>query len=658
MANDSDKLSQFHEVYDINQTAWHEFQEQACLDLDYYLKAQHSEEEADAADRQDRTLHTIDKIGRQVNLLHGYEIRNRHILKIGQQGAFEEKEDEACNQHTGVTMSLMSRHGGYDALSEAFKWGTLVEGSNLLEMWRDRDGLIQYGRLGWNQFLLDHGLTKPDLSDCGDILTGQWISTDKAKMLVPTRAEQIDDIQPLTVTSRWEFQGMPAMQNKAKKRLFEQWWHRTTEEISVVQNRFTGNKITFKEFVATIAKGDVKLARQIIDEFKTPDGTPQLTKFREIKDKVELTIVLDDELLWEGNNPTQLRDFNYIWVHGLWCPEQPRTELKLQSFVRGLRDPQRAYNRRINQIYDIIESQIQNLRIIKPQFIQNPEDAYRSGQGVVLHVNEAGKDTPLSEVFLQATGSEVPQSLFTALEVTDRAETETGGLSPEMLGTDDKEISGVLHAYRTGQALTGQAWMFQDFRASKRDMGRKQVQIVQLNYNPERIQKILNQPPVEGFYEEDLTRFDCTPTEGLLTESQQNMYYQEIKELLERFPDMFRGIFTPEMLIKASPMQFKNATLKAIQQGQQQIQQAQQKAQQQEQLDQQLLSAVTATQIAKTQEDIADAQESRSQAGLNAAKTITEINKNRAAIEQGGIDSLIRLVEVLQSGQATPTQTQ
>jgi hypothetical protein len=643
MANDTDKKSDFHDIYTVNATAWHPFLEQACLDLDYFLKAQHSADEAEAADRQDRILHTLDKIGRQVNLLHGYEIRNRHILKIGQQGAFEEKEDEACNQHTGVSMSLMARHGGHDTLSEAFKWGTLVQGSNLMEMWRDRDGLIQYGRLGWNQFLLDHGLSKPDLSDCQDILTGQWVSTEKVKMLVPTRADLIDDIDPLTTSSRWEFQGTPAMQNKAKKRLFEQWWHRTIEEVSVVQHRITGEKQVFTEFVKEFGQGDRKRALQIIANFKLPNGTPALVKFRDIKPKIELTIFLDDELLWEGDNPLKLRDFNYVWVHGLWCPEQPRTELKLQSFVRGLRDPQRAFNRRINQIYDIIESQVQNLRIIKDQFLRNPEDAYKSGQGVVLHINDDGKDVPLEQVFLQTTGAEVPQSLFAALEATDRAETEVGGLNQEIFGSDDKDIPGVLHAYRTGQALTGQAWMFQDLRASKRDLGRKQVQLVQLNYDPQRVKKILNQEVAPGFYEEDLARFDCTPTEGLLTDSQQNMHYQELKELKREFPQDTQGIITLDMLIKASPMQFKNATLEAIKKAQQAQQQAQQEAQKQEALNNQLMQAVTATQIAKTQEDIADAQESRSQAGLNRAKTLTEIKKLGAEPVQKMLDSLIKL---------------
>ena len=636
MANDKNLELEFQDVYELNSTAWYPFLQQAQLDLDYYHKAQHTEEERDQADKQDRVLHTIDKLSRQVNLLHGYEIRNRHIMKIGPVGAFDEKEDEACNQHTGVIMSLMAAHNGYDVLSDAFKWGTLVQGSNLIEQWRDRDGEIQYGRLGYNQFLLDHGLTKTDLSDCGDILTGQWISSEKARMLVPTKADDIDDIEPLTHSSRWEFQATPAQMNKAGKRLFEQWWRRETEEVSVVQHRITGQKMTLDKFkeelLESFGRNDKEFTGRVINELRTQDGLPMFVKFREPKDKITLKIFVDDKLVWKGDNPTKMRDYNYSWVHGNWCPEAPRTELKLQSYVRGLRDPQRAFNRRINQIYDIIESQIQGLRIVRSEHLMNFEDAYRSGQGVVLQVkNGTDVNIPFSEIFQQFPASDIPPGLFAALEITDKAETEAGGLNQEIFGSDDKDIPGVLHAYRTGQALTGQAWMFQDMRGSKRDMGRKNVQLVQLNYDEQRVTKILNQPVSPGFYDEDLTKFDCNPTEGLLTDSQQNMYYLELKELLREFPDLFNGIITAEMLVKASPMQFKNATLQAIVKAEQGKQQAGQAAQQQEQLNQQLQQGLTAVQISQANENMADAAEKRSQIPLNNAKTVSEINKNLAS---------------------------
>ncbi|MHC4322703.1 MAG: portal protein [Planctomycetota bacterium] len=638
MPNDETTKSEFHDVYEINDTAWRPFNEQACLDLDYYSKAQHSHDEMERADRQHRLLHTIDKIGRQVNLIHGYEIRNRHILKIGPQGNFDEREDQACNQHTGVIMSMMARHGGYDVLSEGFKWGVLVQGSNLIEPWRDRNGTIQYGRLGWNQFLLDHGLTKSDMSDCGDILTGQWISSDKAKVLVPTAASEIDKIHPLTHTSRWPFQGSPPMMNKAKKRLYEQWWRRTTEEVDVVINRATGDSLTMEQFKV---EAEREFGRNDKDFINFLLSRPFLVKSRDIKDKIELKIFLDDELIWSGDNPLKIRDFNYTWIHGMWCPEQPRTELKLQSYVRGLRDPQRMYNRKINQAMDIIESQMHGTRMARSKYLMNPEDVYNTSQGNTLQVNKDAPDNmTLSEIFSQVKASEVPQSVFTMLEIIERDGAETGGLNQEIFGTDEKnvEVSGVLHAYRTGKALTGQAWLFQNYRGSKRDFGKKEVQIVQLNYDPMRIRKIINENPVRGFYDDDLSRFDCTPTEGLLTDSQQNMYYQELKSLLIELPDEFRGIITADMLIKASPMQFKNVTLQAVQRSMQMRQQMQQSQIQTQQTSDRLANALTAVQISQANENIADAQETRSEVPLNRAKTLAQIQKLQ-------VDPIVNLVK-------------
>ena len=632
MPNDESTKSEYQDVWQINDNAWDPFNQQACLDNDYYLKAQHSHEEVERANQQGRILHTIDKIGRQVNLVHGYEIRNRHILKIGPQGNFDAAEDQACNQHTGVIMSQMAGRGGYDVLSDAFKWGTLVQGSNLIEQWRDRDGLIQYGRLGWNQFLLDANLTKTDLSDCSDILTGQWITVDKAKMLVPTMADEIEKILPLTHTPRWRFQGTPSLMNKAGLRMFEQWWHRTTEEVDVVQHRFTGQKMTFDRFVQENANGDRKLANQIVANFRATNGTPFLVKFREVKDKIELKIILDDELLWQGDNPMGIRDYNYSWMHGNWCPESPRPEIKLQSFVRGQRDPQRMQNRQVNQAMDIIESQVQGLRMVRSKYLMNPEDAMKAGQAVTLFTNdEAPDELSLENIFRQFKSSEVPASIFQMIQMIDKAQTESGGLNAEIFGTDDKDdVSGVLHEYRTGKALTAQAWMFQNNTTAKRDMGRKQVQMVQVNYSPDIVRKMINEQPVPGFYDDDLTRFDCVPTEGLLTDSQVNMFYQELKSLLKDFPEMFTGIITPEMLVTASPMQFKGQMLQAIKAASQRKQQLTQSQIQSQKTTDQLTQALTAVQVSQAQENIVDAQLKRSEIPLNRAKTISEINKNQA----------------------------
>lgn len=578
MTQENDLKSNKMDIYEVMADGWSGFLLNGDIDLNYYCGAQFTQEELERADDQGRMLHTMDKTARQVNLLHGYEIRNRHILKIGPVGMPEQQEDEACRQHTTLGMAEMARNGGYSTLSNSFKWGTLVQGSNLFEFWRDREGVLQHGRLGWNQFLLNPSLTKTDLSDCDDILTGRWISKDKVKMLVPTA--DIDDITPLKFGERWPYLGNPALGNKAEDRMYEEWWRRRTEYVKTVISRVSGQEISFKEFADKFYNGDTRFANYQIQTLRLPDGSPALSKFNKPVNTIKLTVFVDGESVWDGVNPLKMQDYNFVWFHGDWCPELSRDELKLRSFVRRIREPQRAFNRRMNQIYDIIESQIQAGRVIRSNDLMNPEDAHKSGQGVVLHVKkDAAENRVLQDIVYQFTGADVPQGLFAALEVTDKAEMEAGGLNQEVFGSDDKDISGYTQTLRTGQALTGQAGMFQGFRDSKAQVGKKRARLVQLNYDPVRVREIINEEPAQGFYDENLTKFDCTPVEGRLTDTQQMQFWQELMLLCDR-DEQIRQLIPASLKIKYFPGQSRNELLKAIQQAEQQAQQQAQKAQQ------------------------------------------------------------------------------
>ena len=629
MAKAEELKSDYDEAFEIKRTGWERQLKQGMLDLDFFFRAQHTADEAKTAELQNRELYTLDKIGRQVNLLHGYEIRNRHILQIGPQGK-PSGEDKACSQHTSVLMSLMVMANGYNVLSEAFKWGPLVQGSNLIEIWRDRNGDLQFSRLGWNQFLLNPGLTKDDLSDCGDIAIGRWIDEKRIKFLLPTNSDDLDEIKPLTNVSRWDFLQDPVLQNRANRVLMEEWWRRETKFEETVISRVSGQEIPLKDFSAKFANGDIGAAKQMIEELKQDNGAPALSKFSKPKDIIKLTIFVNNRMVFDGPNPLGLDDYNLIWVHGDWCAECPRDELKLQSHVRKLRDPQRALNRRTNQIYDIIESQAHAVRVTRSKYLRNPEDAYKSGQGVNLQVTDDYPDEKrLEDVFKQMPASDVPAGLFAALEMTDKAETETGGLNQEIFGTDDKDVPAILAKHRTGQALTIFGGMFQGFRQAKRQFGIKIVRLVQINYPPQKITQIINEQPVQGFYEKNLTRFDCSPIEGLLTESQQELFFLQLLSLRQAFPKEAHKIPLAEVA-KYSPTPFKPELIQIIQRAEQKEAQAQQQAQKlqqaQEAVNLELVKGNVLANRGIAEERRSQAVENQTDAALNRVKVAAEIN--------------------------------
>lgn len=624
MAKDAELKSDYDEAFEIKRTGWERQLKQGMLDLDFYFRAQHTADEARKAELQDRELYTLDYIGRQVDLLWGYEIKNRHILKVGPQGK-PSVEDKACSQHTSVLMNLMVMANGYNVLSEAFKWGPLIQGSNLIEIWRDREGDLQFSRLGWNQFLLNPGLTKTDLSDCGDIAIGRWIDEKRIKFLLPANSDDLESVQPLANVSRWDFLQDPVLQNRANRMLMEEWWQRETEFEETVISRVSGQEIPLEDFATRFTNGDIRAAKRMVSENKL-----SLARFSKPNDRIKLTIFVNNRMVFDGDNPLKARDYNHIWVHGDWCAECPRDDIKLQSFVRRLRDPQRARNRRVNQIYDIIESQAHAVRLVRSNRLRNPEDAYKTGQGVVLHADE---DFPnemlLEQLFKQMPASDVPAGLFAALEMTDKAETETGGLNTEIFGTDDKDIPAILAKHRTGQALTGQGGIYQDFRMVKRQMGIKVVRRVQLLYPPQKVAQIINELPVPGFYEKNLTRFDCMAIEGLLTDSQQELFFMTLLQIRQAFPKEAHKIPLSEVA-RYSPTPFKPELVQIIQRAEQKEAQIEQRAlknqQTQEALNIELIKGNVLANRGIAEERRSQAVENQADAALNRAKTAAEIN--------------------------------
>ncbi|KKN77687.1 hypothetical protein LCGC14_0358130 [marine sediment metagenome] len=625
MAHASELKDDFQDAYQIASEGWANAWPEMSIDMEFALLAQHTAEEWEKATLQGRKLLTFDKTQRQLNLISGYEERNRHILKIAPQGL---EDDPPSTQHTKIIMQQLGAgqgFTGYDLMSKAFKWGCLASGSNLVEIFRDRNNNLKLGRRGFNSFLLDPLLNNPDLSDCSYILTGQWVHEDRVKLIIPTEADKIDNLNTISSFPRWPFLGQPLCRKESHTRLYEEYWRRDTSFVETVVDRQTGEEFPFERI--RDAFGDAKAARDWLRDRKTPNGGPAATVFSKPINKILLSVFVDDELVFDGENPLGLDDYNFVWFHGDWVPEEPRDELKLQGFIRGLRDPQNAYSRKMNQAFDIIESQIQSGKIVRDKYLKNYEDIYKAGQGIHLHVvDETPANIQLQDIVANVVSVDIKPGLFQLMEGIEKALIEAKGLNEEILGSDDKDIPGILHKFRTGAALTGQQGIFSGYRSSKRQVGIKLVRANQRILEPHQVFRMINEMPVPGFYEIDFTQYDCTPTEGLLTDTQRQLSYMEIKQIRKEFPDAAQ--FIPvSWLLKMAPIQASAELIKLIERGEQQASQQSQKQLQGEERINSLIEAQTAAQAARAREDISDVHENRANIALKNAQTVAQIAK-------------------------------
>ncbi len=664
MSNESSITDEFHDVYRVSHAGWDNAWKEMQADLEFYLLCQHSEDDWERAERQGRKLLTFDKTKRQVNLIAGYEERNRHILKIAPVGS---EDDVPSSQHTQIIMQQLGGGRGmlgYDVMSQAFRLGCLASGSNLVEIYRNRDGAFTYGRRGYNSFLLDPLLTNPDLSDCGWILTGQYIHEDMVKKIIPTSGGSVPDIKTIESNPRWPYMGMPLYRAESKVRLYEEYWRRVSDYTETIVEHGTGQELSFADYAERMKKDyglDKNAVRDWILGRKLPDGRPAVTIYSKPTTKILLTVFVDDKMVYDDDNPLGLDDYNFVWFHGDFVPECSRDDLKLQSFVRGRRDPQTAYNRKMNQCLDIVESQIQTGKIFRADHIKNVKDLYEAGQGVHIHVKKSWPtNLPLSGVMENIRPNDIQAGLFQLLEGLENTLMEGGGLNEEIMGSDDKDIAGILHKFRTGAALTGLQGLFSGFRAAKRQLGIKQVRLNQLHMSPKKVQEYINQTPAPGFYNVDFTRYDCTPTEGTLTDTQKQLSYMELDQFRARHEDA-KQIIPISMLLKMAPIQMNQEMLQLIQQAEKQAQQLNQKTQQQQQRLQMLMEAETAAKVARAKEDISDIQENRADIALKQAQTLVQIDKiqgeNQRAPSAAMAEVVVQLLKLMLENKKIDAQT-
>ncbi len=644
-----DARKEKNEIYEYMAAGWQDYLVGAMYDMERFLGCADAEDAA-RAERQGRVFMAMNKIKRQIDFLSGHEIKNRHILKIQPVGR---EDDKGCDQHTGLIMQQMSVYGGYDVLSEAFKYGSLVSGSNLIEIWRDRYGNIRFGRCGFNEFLLMPDFRESDLSDCEHILKAKYLSPDKVEMLLPADAEfDKKDYQNTYGTTHWEYLTKPITVND-KRILFEEWWRRESSYVDTLISNITGQERPYKDFVAQEAGGDGQLVDRMLDTVRLPNGKPAVIKYKKPVDKVKLVLFVNDNPVWEGDNPLGVDDYNFVWLHGNFVPEIDRSDLKLQSFARVLRESARLNDRRMNQAMDIIETQIHSGRIFRDEYIKNPEDAYKAGQAVRIHIKDKDNGgpplgTPLQEIFTQIPAAEMSASFFKIMEILESTENEIGGLNSDALGqNDDSNTPGILSMFRTGQALTSQQGIFNGYRASKKQLGLKLVKINQANYDPQRVARILGEMPIQSFYDKDFSKFDCVPAEGVLTETQQNLFYLELKELRQMFPDA-ANVIPMSMLIENSPMQFKDRIKQSMQAMEQKSMQMQQLLANDKQLQQKLIQAQTIQAINKSQAELARAEEDKTDAQLARVKTMVEMQKMGTERNLEVVDRLLRLEQIEQ----------
>jgi len=611
LSSDRDIKKDANEAYNAAQAHWSQYWEEAKTDIKFYEGDHWSAKDKNYLRSQDREALTWGKCRRIVHVVTGYEKKNLLALKID---PFESSDEKTANQFSSLIMNNMFYGGGYAAMSGAFEFGSVISGMNLLEAWVDHSddllsGDIRFRRLPYNCYVLDPTFQDRDLDrDCGFIYTRDYFSKDQAASLLPERFDDIMRLRGGFSDSKFSYFYPLKGKNNEYNLKYDRFYVRTYRPYTILADMQTGKMVP-------MPNGDQR-ADELIRLFA--GRFPQLKVLKGTRKGVDLHIFVEGNLMYSGPDPSGLDEYPFVLEAGYWTPEDDDPKYRLQGVMRCMRDPGKEVDRRRSMILDMFDGIIRQGWKAKSGSVVNPDELYGSGSAVVWL--KEGSEMGDAER-LQAP--DIPPGLFKVLEIMDKDHDEIGGVNNEMLGSpenDNIEIAAVLAKLRTANGLTTLQGLFEAHRTARVLIGRKQIKLIQKNYRPQKVQRIIGEQPTKEFYTGDFGKYDCVPCEGVLTDSQRQMYFAQ----LMGWKKAGAGIPWSELL-EYAPLEKKDSLKKAVEtQEQAQAKQAETE-QQMQQVAAALLNAQKFQSIAQGKHKLAQVQSELSQAHLDRAKAASEV---------------------------------
>ena len=562
-----------------------------------------------------RRQFNFNRIRRVVNMITGYQRQHRKSTICT---PIESSAQETADQLTKLLFHSNKCAGVLETLSEAFD-GAVTTGMNLLSVWMDYrndpvNGDIKVDNVSYNGYLIDPYFKNFDLSDCNSLWTRKYLSREHVKALIPGRDDEIVNMKGWG-NRDGKFQFMPESFNYGMQDLliYDEFWYASTRKQKMLADVVTGETIEWR--------GNDDDLQDFLRFY------PQIISIDQEIPTVKLAVVVQGKVMYHGANPLGIDRYPFVPVWAYYEPQIPYFPWRVQGVVRGLRDSQYLYNRRRAIELDILESQINSGIKYKENALVNPKDAFLQGQGRGL----ALKATANMDDVQPIPAPQVPPSMIQLSELLGKEIQEISGVNEELLGSAQDDKAGVLSMLRQGAGLTTLQILFDNLDRAQKLLGDLQISLMQANWTPGKVRRILKEEPTPEFYNRAFGKYDAVVEEGLNTSTQRQLEFAQLLNLREL------GVPVPtKILVETSTLTNKTQLVEAIvQEEQQQAQMAQQ--QQMAQIEllkaqiEDMKARATANQglglerISRINENESLAVERRAEAVWDEAKAIKEL---------------------------------
>lgn len=584
-----------------------------------------------------RRQFNFNRIKRVVNMISGWQRRNRKSTIVT---PVENGDSQTADQFTKVLMWINQQEGVLDTISESFN-GALVTGMNLLQVWVDYrtdpiSGNIRVDNCAHNSFVIDPYFRKKDLSDCNAIWRRSYLNKKECISLLPDHVDMIMSIKAKDDRDG-KFNYMPESYNTGPKNLlsYDEFYYKDYRKQRMLVDSASGETMEWNNT-------DEDRLKEFLSFY------PQITVIDSDIQTVRMAIVVGGKVMYDGPNTMGIDKYPFVPVFGYYNPNMVDYPWRIQGVVRGLRDSQYLYNRRKIIELDILESQITSGFKYKVDSLVNPKDIFLTGQGRGLALKQEAQMTDVEQIM----PPQIPPSMIQLSEILGKEIQEISGVNEELLGSATDEKAGILSMLRQGAGLTTLQVLFDQLDRSQKILGSIMIDIIQNNFTPGKIEKIIEQKPTAQFYHKAFGKYDAAVEEGVNTTTQRQMQFAQLLQLKES------GIQVPDnVLIEASTLQNKKELVDAVVQvnkSQQEMQQMQMQVQLEEIKSRIELSKARATadtglgleRVSRVKENEALAVERRAEAKKDNTQGLLNIVKAIKEIDDIDLQQFERLIDM------------
>ncbi len=566
-----------------------------------------------------------------VNMITGYERQHRkNFAYVPAEGA----DAQTTDQYTKLITHVANAGSIHEDKSKA-KELALISGMVLAQPYLDYTGDDQaQGQLRlkiweYNAFLVDPYFRNPDMSDAQFVWTQEYISKKEAESRFP---DKLENIAPMAGTPQryGSFYFLPENYNMARNDLmvlsyvWYKWKRKKKRLYSRTRNQFFD-----------YAGGDGQLDEILYNIPDMEEVTVETPTWK-------LAVVLNDQLMFQGDNPLGFDGCPFIPYYWNYEPHNNYYDLRVRSLIRTMRDPQFLYNYKIITNNDIAAATINAGWKRKSGAVANEDNLKKTGQGWDIIINEGYEMTDVEKIIPSA----VPESdLALAQQMADLVY-QTSGINLEnWSGQSDKQISSLTMMLKQAANLMVFQKYFDQWDYSEKLLGDRLLQITLNNWNAEKVALMIGEEPSPYFYSRIFSKYQVLVEESDLTPTQQNLQAQQMIDMNQMFG---REVFPPSMIIPKLNITGKGEIIPFLQQQEQQMAAVQSEA---TNLQHTVEELKIKEMMSKIHNQLSQARErdSRSESNIGLfEERMSMISKNHALASKEKMAALAQLLETIQ----------